>query len=44
MKMIMVTTTLWPQGITTFAVNSAQMYPAPQAFLALFDSIEKALL
>lgn len=35
---------LWPQGITTFAVNSAQMYPAPQAFLTLFDSIEKALL
>jgi iron complex transport system substrate-binding protein len=34
---------LWPQGITTFAVNSAEMYPAPQAFLALFDSVEKAL-
>lgn len=35
---------LWPQGITTFAVNSSQMYPAPQAFLALFNSVEKALL
>jgi iron complex transport system substrate-binding protein len=39
----LVNSPLWPKTITTFAVTSAEVYPAPQAFLALFDSVEKAL-
>ncbi|MCU0491717.1 MAG: ABC transporter substrate-binding protein [Chloroflexaceae bacterium] len=44
LRQALVASPLWPKNVTTFAVTSAETYPAPQSFLALFDSVEKALL